>query len=178
EEIPLAVEPVIALHDLAVTPPSVDDLRGDWERVTGISPADWQPTAPVLAPLPSVARAHDWRARMVSHGQHVVAFLPPDAVPLGFAGDVGTTGLAASVVVLQGGETGGIAGATTPQIAYGEDVMARLTLAVRDKAGARRLQAAIVDGLNVLVAEVCQQAGVSPSRVVDAVAVGNTAMHH
>lgn len=178
EEIPLAVEPVIALHELAVMPPSVDDLRGDWERVTGISPADWQPTAPVLAPLPSVARAHDWRARMVSHGQRVVAFLPPDAVPLGFAVDVGTTGLAAYLVDLQTGETLGIAGATNPQIAYGEDVMARLTLAVRDKDGARRLQAAIVDGLNVLVAEVCQQAGVSPSRVVDAVAVGNTAMHH
>ena len=178
EEIPLAVEPAIALHELAVTPPSIEDLRGDWERVTGVAPADWQPTAPVLAALPGVARAHGWRARMVTHGPRVVAFLPPETVPLGFAVDVGTTGLAAYLVDLQTGATLGIAGATNPQIAYGEDVMARLTLAARDRDGARRLQVTIVDGLNELLAEVCRQAGVQPSRVVDAVAVGNTAMHH
>lgn len=178
EEIPLAVEPAIALHELAVTPPSIEDLRGDWERVTGVAPADWQPTAPVLAALPGVARAHGWRARMVSNERHVVAFLPPDTAPLGFAVDVGTTGLAAYLVDLQTGATLGIAGATNPQIAYGEDVMARLTLAARDRDGARRLQVTIVDGLNELLAEVCRQADVQPSRVVDAVAVGNTAMHH
>lgn len=178
EEIPLPVEPSIALHDLAIAPPSVDDLRGDWERVTGITPSEWQPSAPVLAQLPTVARANGWRARMASNGQRVVAFLPPDAVPLGFAVDVGTTGLAAYLVNLQNGETLGIAGATNPQIAYGEDVMARLTLVVRDKDGARRLQAAIVDGLNELAAEVCRQASVQPARIVDAVTVGNTAMHH
>lgn len=178
EEIPLPVEPSIALHDIAIAPPSVEDLRGDWERVTGITPSDWQPTAPVLAQLPAVARAHGWRARMASNGRHVVAFLPPDAALLGFAVDVGTTGLAAYLVDLQSGETLGIAGATNPQIAYGEDVMARLTLAVRDKDGARRLQAAIIDGLNDLIAEVCRQASVPPARIVDVVAVGNTAMHH
>lgn len=178
EEIPLPVEPAIALHDLAMTPPSVENLRGDWERIPGLDPAAWEPTAPVLAGLPALARRHDWRIRMVSQGRRVVAFLPPDATPLGFAVDVGTTGLAAYLVDLQTGATLGIAGATNPQIAYGEDVMARLTLAGRDRDGARRLQTAIVDGLNDLLREVCQQASVEPSQVVEVVAVGNTAMHH
>jgi len=178
EELPLPVDPPIAVYDLAVTPPSVDDLRGDWERVRGIDPAQWQPSALVLADLPTIARAHGWRARMIAHGRHIAAFLPPDAEPLGFAVDVGTTGLAAYLVSLKSGDTLGIAGATNPQIAYGEDVMARLTFAARDRHGAQRLQTAIVDGLNDLLHEVCRQGGVPPSRVVEAVAVGNTAMHH
>jgi uncharacterized 2Fe-2S/4Fe-4S cluster protein (DUF4445 family) len=178
EETPLPVEPAIALHDLAMTPPSVENLRGDWERIPGLDLAAWEPSAPVLAGLPALARSYEWRVRMVSQGRRVLAFLPPDAAPLGFAVDVGTTGLAAYLVDLQTGATLGIAGATNPQIAYGEDVMARLTLAVRDRDGARRLQTAIVDGLNDLLREVCHQASVDPARVVEAVAVGNTAMHH
>ncbi len=178
EEIPLAVEPVIDCHDLRASPPSVDDLRGDWERVEGFVPDEWAVTAPVVAELPGVLRSHDWRVRLVTRGRNVVRAAPPGTAPLGFAVDVGTTGLAAYLVDLLTGQTLGIAGATNPQIAYGEDVMARLTLAVRDPAGAKRLQTTIIDGLNSLLDEVCAQAGVPTTDVVDVVAVGNTAMHH
>jgi uncharacterized 2Fe-2S/4Fe-4S cluster protein (DUF4445 family) len=178
EEIPLAVEPAIQVTDLSAVPPSITDLRGDWERVQGITLSEWHASAPVLAELPVILRGHGWRVRMVARGQEVIAFLPPDTAPLGFAVDVGTTGLAAYLINLLNGETIGIAGATNPQIAYGEDVMARLTLVVRDSSGAGKLQATIVEGLNKLLHEVCQQANVPTTQVVDVVAVGNTAMHH
>lgn len=178
EEIPLDVAPVIAFADRRVEPPSIHNLTGDWERVEGIDPAAWQVTAPVLAQLPDTARAHGWRVRQVTRGREVVAFLPPGTAPLGFAVDLGTTGLAAYLVDLDTGATLGIAGATNPQIAYGEDVMARLTLAMREAEGRTRLQAAIIEGLNDLLREVCRQAGVPHERVVDVVVVGNTAMHH
>ncbi len=178
EEIPLAVAPAIRAYDLGADPPSVDDLRGDWERVRGLPAGEWRASAPVLAGLPGTLRGHGWRTRMVALGRDVVRFLPPEATPLGFAVDVGTTGLAAYLVDLLTGATVGIAGATNPQIAYGEDVMARLTLCVRDPDGLPRLQKAIIGGLNDLLGEVCAQAGVSPRRVVDVVTVGNTAMHH
>ena len=178
EEIPLNVAPPVAMHDLVGAPPSLSDLRGDWERVQNIDPAAWQVTAPVLADLPTLLRRYDWRARMVVHGRDVVRFAPPGDVPLGFAVDVGTTGLAAYLVDLLTGETLGIAGATNPQIVYGEDVMARLTLVVHNDGGAQRLQNSIIEGLNDLLREVCTQAGVATTDVVDLVAVGNTAMHH
>jgi uncharacterized 2Fe-2S/4Fe-4S cluster protein (DUF4445 family) len=178
EEHHLEVMPAIHVHDLTALPPSVDDLRGDWERLQGITPSAWRVASPVLAALPSILREHDWRARMVSRDQDVICFLPPDTIPLGFAVDIGTTGLAAYLVDLLTGDTLAIAGATNPQIAYGEDVMARLTLTMRDSSGADRLQKTIVSGLNDLLHDVCNQAGCSPSQVVDIVAVGNTAMHH
>ncbi len=178
EEIPLEIAPIIRVHTLAADPPSIHDLRGDWERLRDHDPAEWDASGPVLAALPGTLRAHDWHVRMLTHGRDVVGFLPPDDVPFGFAADVGTTGLAAYLVNLLTGETVGIAGATNPQIAYGEDVMARLTLAMRDPGGARRLQTAIIEGLNDLLREVRAQAGIDARAVVDVVAVGNTAMHH
>ncbi|WP_119071827.1 ASKHA domain-containing protein [Aggregatilinea lenta] len=178
EEIPLAVAPVVAVHDVRVEPPSIHNLAGDWERLQGIVPADWHATAPVLAQLSGTVRAHDWQTRLIGRGREVAAFLPPDTAPFGFAVDVGTTGLAAYLVDLVTGETRGMKGATNPQIAYGEDVMARLTLAMREPEGRARLQASIIAGLNDLLRDVCAQAGVSREQVVDVVLVGNTAMHH
>jgi len=178
EELPLDIAPAIRVHDLSAAPPSVEDLRGDWERLQGITPHEWHVSAPALADLPGILRTHGWRTRMVTRGRDVVRFLPPDQAPLGFAVDVGTTGLAAYLVDLLTGQTTGIAGATNPQIAYGEDVMARLTLCARDPDGLARLQQTIVKGLNDLLYAVCAQANASPQHVVDVVAVGNTAMHH
>lgn len=178
EEIPLAVEPVVAMIDLHVEPPSIHNLAGDWERVQGIDPAGWHATAPVLAQLPDMARAHGWQVRLIGRGREAVAFLPPGTAPVGFAVDVGTTGLAAYLVDLVTGATLGLAGATNPQIAYGEDVMARLTLAMREPEGGARLQVSIIDGLNELLHEVCRRAQVRRDQVVDVVLVGNTAMHH
>lgn len=178
EEATLDLYPAVEMLDLSAVPPSVDDLRGDWERIIGFDPAEWRISAPVLAQVPELLRGHEWRMGLVAHGRDVVHVLPPDRAPLGFAVDVGTTGLAAYLLDLTTGDTLGIAGATNPQIAYGEDVMARLTLVMRDTTGAARLQQAIVNGLNDLLHQVCAQASVSSRNVVDVVAVGNTAMHH
>lgn len=178
EETPLPVAPALRVLDLTAVPPSIADLRGDWERVRGIDPAAWQISAPVLAELPDLLRAHDWRVRLAAVGNTALHFLPPGRAPLGFAVDVGTTGLAAYLVDLETGATLAVAGTTNPQIAYGEDVMARLTLAVRESNGRARLQAAIIGGLNELLHQVCDAAGTDPRDVVDVVAVGNTAMHH
>lgn len=178
EEIALDVAPAIWSHDLTALPASVDDLRGDWERMQGIDVGEWRASASVLAELPGVLRAHDWHTRMITLERDVIRFLPPARTPLGFAVDVGTTGLAAYLLDLKSGSTLALAGTTNPQIAYGEDVMARLTLASREPDGAARLQATIIEGLNTLLHDVCAQASVEMHDVVDVVAVGNTAMHH
>jgi uncharacterized 2Fe-2S/4Fe-4S cluster protein (DUF4445 family) len=65
-----------------------------------------------------------------------------------------------------------------PQLAYGEDVMARITYALRDAGGAGRLQQAAAEGIAALVDTLCAEAGVSAEQIVEAVVVGNTAMHH
>jgi uncharacterized 2Fe-2S/4Fe-4S cluster protein (DUF4445 family) len=114
----------------------------------------------------------------VTKGDTVVAVLPPGRPPLGIAVDLGTTKVAGYLVNLETGETLAAQGMMNPQIAYGEDVMARLTYVVHDELGARQLQEVIVGGLHELACALCLEAGQSPEWVVEWVIVGNTAMHH
>jgi uncharacterized 2Fe-2S/4Fe-4S cluster protein (DUF4445 family) len=96
----------------------------------------------------------------------------------GLAVDVGTTKLAAYLINLETGRTIARAGAMNPQIAYGEDIISRIAYAGREPGGARKLKTILMDTLNNMVAGMCAEARLYPASVLDAVLVGNTAMHH
>ena len=65
-----------------------------------------------------------------------------------------------------------------PQTAYGEDVVTRITYTNTDTGAAQLLHERLVEELNRMVGELCTQAGARRGQIVDAVVVGNTAMHH
>jgi len=65
-----------------------------------------------------------------------------------------------------------------PQISYGEDVVARIAAANRSAENAEKLQRLLVDALSQLAADLCAEVKAAPSQVVEAVVVGNTAIHH
>ncbi len=111
-----------------------------------------------------------------SHVSPNPAVLTPGAY--GLAVDIGTTKLAAYLVRLKTGETVAMAGAMNPQIAYGEDIISRISYTIRKPGGARVLQQVLVESLNHLLLDLCTQAHVLPALVLDSVLVGNTTMHH
>jgi uncharacterized 2Fe-2S/4Fe-4S cluster protein (DUF4445 family) len=96
----------------------------------------------------------------------------------GLAVDIGTTKLAAYLVNLETGETVARAGAMNPQISFGEDVISRIAYAGREPDGAKKLQSVLIGTLNDLLSGMCASAHISTASVLDAVLVGNTAMHH
>jgi uncharacterized 2Fe-2S/4Fe-4S cluster protein (DUF4445 family) len=110
--------------------------------------------------------------------RHLVAILPPDSRLLGVAIDIGTTKLAGYLVDLSSGETIAKSGAMNPQIAYGEDVISRIAYSLQDSDKPKILQSCLVEALNAMLMELCISARVSQRQIVQAVVVGNTAMHH
>lgn len=118
------------------------------------------------------------KAVLAVHGREIIAVLPPKAQMLGFAVDVGTTKLAGYLVDLETGRTLSSAGATNPQIAYGEDVISRIKYANESSQGAKTLQQILVQAVNTLLEELCQECCISREQIIDCVMVGNTAMHH
>jgi uncharacterized 2Fe-2S/4Fe-4S cluster protein (DUF4445 family) len=92
--------------------------------------------------------------------------------------DIGTTKIAAYLVDLATGQTRAARGAMNPQIAYGEDVIARLVYAGKGAEESARMAGLLAEGLNRLVADACAEIGAQPADIVDAVLVGNTAIHH
>jgi uncharacterized 2Fe-2S/4Fe-4S cluster protein (DUF4445 family) len=182
-EVPAEVEPSVTNCVVQLARPTLDDLRGDDERLCQALAADYGISAAIpdldVARLVSAElRRLDWRARVTLRGPEVTHVAPVDAPWLGLAADIGTTKIAAYIVDLASGHTLAARGAMNPQIAYGEDVIARLAYASKGPDEAARLQALLAGGLSQLAADACAPIGAQPADIVDAVVVGNTAIHH
>lgn len=177
--------PVIGV-DVTLPAPTNDDLRSDLTRLrdalTEQGYFDVQIESDVLRDLSDRLRAQEWSARCVIdrgvHPPRLVAIQPPGTRLYGFAVDVGTTKLAAYLVDLSDGHTAGKLGAMNPQIAYGEDVVARIAYCNQKDNGRETLQSRLASTLNDMLADLCGQVGISGDQVIAAVIVGNTAMHH
>ncbi len=175
---PVRVDPVVVPADLRLSPPALSDPRSDAERIRDGLGRPVRLDLEVLRHSPHSLREWGWATRVVLRGDEVVALLPLGTPLMGVAMDLGTTKLAGYLLNLETGETLTSAGAMNPQLAYGEDVMARITYALQEPEGAERLRRAAADGLAQLVVALCNQAGIQPEHIVEAVVVGNTAMHH
>jgi uncharacterized 2Fe-2S/4Fe-4S cluster protein (DUF4445 family) len=201
-EVEIPLDPVVLPIDLQLAPPALHDLRSDTTRVKdalnlAISPesSDHPCTRlprfhhAVLATISEKVRHLEWGMRLAVRENEVIAVLPPTDLEgksthlLGLAVDVGTTKVAAYLLDLSNGKTIAKTGAMNPQIAFGEDVVSRIAYANAQKDGAKVLQSRLVETLNQMVQVLCNQASqegtaAAPEMIVDAVVVGNTAMHH
>jgi uncharacterized 2Fe-2S/4Fe-4S cluster protein (DUF4445 family) len=189
EETAVEPDPLARSYVVALQPPTLHDLRADAGRLSEALREQHGITATcsdlaVLRQISPLLRDHvdpedgNWRVRVVTREREVIGFLPLEASPLGMAIDLGTTKIAAYLVDLASGRTLGSHGLMNPQIAYGEDVIARITLAEHDEAKRALLRQLVVGTLNEAAAELCARVHAEPSHIVDMVVVGNTAMHH
>ncbi len=179
-EIPLA--PNLEAVDLEIAPPSITDLRADAERLLMALRDQGHPGVciqlPLLTSLSGLLRENRWFVRVVVRENEVIAILPPQSGIFGISVDIGTTKLALYLVDLLTGEVIEKVGEMNPQIAYGEDVVSRIAYAIQNENGRETLQVTLANTLNKLLSGVCHSSGISTWQVVDAVIVGNTAMHH
>jgi uncharacterized 2Fe-2S/4Fe-4S cluster protein (DUF4445 family) len=79
---------------------------------------------------------------------------------------------------LTSGEVLATAAMMNPQVAYGEDVMSRIGYASKEKGGLKKLNDAVIKGLNQIAVEVTQKVGIKTAEIIDMAVVGNTCIHH
>jgi uncharacterized 2Fe-2S/4Fe-4S cluster protein (DUF4445 family) len=181
----VALDPVVTPEDLTLAHPDLSDPRADLTRVgytLGAGDRGLDCGVPLIAEISRELRDSSWRIRLALRREgtrrRAVAVLPYATRLLGFAADIGTTKVAMYLLDLESGETLGASGATNPQIGCGEDVISRLAFAEQTADGSRilgeRIRGCLAEGLT----DLCGRAGVATRQVVDAVLVGNTAMHH
>lgn len=176
-----ALDPAVVACDVHLSPPSLEDLRSDLSRLKqSIVDQIANPRIGIemAKALPARLREFGWQARVALRGSEVVGVLPLETRLMGLAIDVGTTKLASYLVDLESGVTVAKAGAMNPQIAYGEDVISRISYANTQQAGRETLQVRLIGALNELIDTLCQEAEVERDQILEAVVVGNTAMHH
>jgi uncharacterized 2Fe-2S/4Fe-4S cluster protein (DUF4445 family) len=128
--------------------------------------------------LSQTVRDLNWDVRVGLRGEEVIALGAPGTKWLGLAVDIGTTKIAGYLIDLESGKTIASKGMMNPQISYGEDVISRIVAASKSTENAIKLQSLVVDTLRQLAVDLCGEAGARPEEIVEAVVVGNTAIHH
>ena len=179
------VNPAVRNYYVEMTPATLEDTTGDWERLTeglqkehGIKGLTIDYLA--LLSLQGAVRKGGWKVTVsVWMGKEVIAVFPGKVEEsYGLAVDVGTTTVAGYLCELSSGKLLATDSMMNPQVTFGEDVMSRITYAMTHKDGLKRMNDAIIDGLNRLAGQVAAQAGIKRRDIVDWTIVGNTAMHH
>ncbi len=181
-ETPVSSEPVARSYHLRLPVPSLADPQADADRIlAGLSRNGVECSRvdiDVLRTLTPRLRDWDWQCQATVRNDEVIALAPWPGRQLGLAVDVGTTKIAVYLVDLSDGRTLAAQGIVNPQASYGDDIISRITAAMKSPGGSVTQQGLVVAALNDLTAGLCAGAGVSIDSIVDAVVVGNTAMHH
>jgi uncharacterized 2Fe-2S/4Fe-4S cluster protein (DUF4445 family) len=184
-EIPVELDPAIKKYYLEITPPTLKDPMGDLERLLealsrqyGLG--DLKIDYPVLKEMPQILRQSDWKVTATVWDSREVVKLELGCVKeaYGLAVDIGTTTVVGYLIELSTGRVVAVDSMMNPQVAYGEDVMTRITYTITHKDGLERLNRKIIGGLNLILLNTTRAAGIALEDVYEVVLVGNTCMHH
>jgi uncharacterized 2Fe-2S/4Fe-4S cluster protein (DUF4445 family) len=179
----VAPEPSVRCLDVQLPAPTfgapVSDDENLWRALAGkYDIAEGCIDLTVQQGLSPQLRAANWHARVGIRGNEIVWLGPQSTRWFGLAVDIGTTKIAAYLVDLESGQTLVSKGLMNPQISYGEDIISRIAAAGKSKENAKKMQSLLVDALNAAIMSMCSEQQIDPSCIVDAVLVGNTAIHH
>ncbi|HEY4711936.1 MAG TPA: 2Fe-2S iron-sulfur cluster-binding protein, partial [Dehalococcoidia bacterium] len=182
-EITILPESSVQSYHLKLVAPSLSALQADADRLLQALNQRHKlhcrrVDIDALRTLSDQLRSWDWECQAVVRNSEVVAILPPKSRQLGLAIDLGTTKIAGYLVDLKDGRTLAAKGVMNPQISYGEDIISRMTAVVHSPDTAAALQKLAADAINELCTDLCAEVGAKTEEIVEAVVVGNTAMHH
>ncbi len=182
-ELNVEPEPPVRSLDAQLSAPSLEDPDSDDQNLWTALGLQHK-VAPgsidllVQQSLSPKLRELNWKVRVGMRDTEIVALGPVFTRWLGLAVDIGTTKIAAYLLDMETGKTLASRGLMNPQISYGEDVVSRIFAAGKSADNASKLQGMLVDALNQAAAEMCSELQAMPSDIVEAVVVGNTAIHH
>jgi uncharacterized 2Fe-2S/4Fe-4S cluster protein (DUF4445 family) len=181
----IEVDPAVRQVYVEVKPPTMEEPRGDWERLAHALHEQWNLNdlsidikaltglQPALVEGNYAVTVTIWQDRevlRVQPGYHEGVY--------GLAVDVGSTTVVAHLCDLRTGAVLATESSMNPQVRYGEDLMSRVSYATGDPQGMVRLNRAIIHTLNDLAKKAAERVGIQTEDILDAVIVGNTIMHH
>ncbi|MGB2679087.1 MAG: ASKHA domain-containing protein [Candidatus Acidiferrum sp.] len=175
----VSLDPLVVPFDLAVNASLPGKLR---ETINEAAGQHVRPGAESFEQLAKTAKQFAGHVRVTVNKESspftIVSILPEKTRIFGLAVDLGTTKLASYLVDLETGKTVAQRGLMNPQIAYGEDVISRISYASHSGGAAQQLQRKVIETLNQMAREFCSDLSISPEQIVEMVVAGNTAMHH
>jgi uncharacterized 2Fe-2S/4Fe-4S cluster protein (DUF4445 family) len=181
----IPLHPAVRLFPVKLPPPDLGDPLADYERLVASLAERFGLPRPgidhaALIGLSETLRKENWTVTAALWMEsEILAVFPGELEEVyGLAIDVGSTTVAGYLCSLRSGKIIATGSIMNPQVAYGEDVISRITYAMEHADGLEKLRAAIVEGLNRIIGTVTADTGLSPADILELTLVGNTAMHH
>ncbi len=186
----IELDPATHLYFIDVEEPDMHKPSSDMERVYAALQAQWgiehlSADIALVASLQKILRKGEWKitcavfSRPEGGGNRLAAIWPGfHDQAYGLAVDVGSTTIAAHLTDLSTGEVKSSAGLMNPQIRFGEDLMSRVSYVMMNPGGEKEMTSAIRAALQQLAEDVCQQAQIDITNILEIVLVGNPVMHH
>ncbi|MEP3246492.1 MAG: ASKHA domain-containing protein [Sneathiella sp.] len=185
EDRKIEIDPAIRLHYVTVQEPDMHNPTGDFERLVIALEQQWglpdlDCDLRILQRLQNDLKQGNWSVTVAVHREARITAIWPGFhnEAYGVAVDVGSTTIAMHLCNLSTGTVIASAGMMNPQIRFGEDLMSRVSYVMMNPGGEVTLTKAIRDGINSLIKEVSEAAGISPMDILNSVFVGNPIMHH
>jgi len=182
-EVSIEPEPPVRSYPVILPQPSLSDTRCDATRLLeelnkqedlACETVDLE----VLRRSSMKMRSWNWACRGLVRDQEVIALTSGTGRNLGIAVDLGTTKIAGYLLEMETGRTVAVKGIMNPQISYGEDIITRLNRSMKSPSEAVKFMNLAAQAINGLAEDLCAEGDVSKEEIMEAVVVGNTAMHH
>lgn len=175
-------KPFVFFYDVALSPPSVQDKTADADRLkndlkkTGLDNV----TIPlnVLRRLPEEMRRNNFRPGLVigfSGDDFRLLDIGKDKI-YGLALDIGSTNIECSLFDLKTEEKIDLIARENPQMRFGGDVLSRVQHVMAGNPG--NLTDELLEGINLLIGEICEKNSLSPDDIYAVTVAGNTIMTH
>ena len=175
QAVPLA--PDISKAYVVVGKPQLETPLGDRERLlAAVAPSVLELPLTAVVDLPEILRKQDHGVTITRWQDRIVAIESGDTTEelYGMAVDIGTTTVVGSLMDLHRGKEIAVAARLNGQAAYGADVISRVEYASNGTSQRRRLQQALVDTVNGIVAELEEKSGIAAHQICRVIFVGNT----
>jgi uncharacterized 2Fe-2S/4Fe-4S cluster protein (DUF4445 family) len=183
----LELSPIVKKVYMELPTPTVADNICDLMRISrglGLGLAELRAPLPVLRGISDTIREAGWKvtatASLGPKPHRLIRLEPGDTSEeqYGIAIDIGTTTVVGKMVSLLSGSNITSAARENAQIAFGEDVIARISYANEEEDGLEQLMRAIRGTITEVVDELVEESGVDRSDIVAASMAGNTVMEH
>ena len=193
--------PALKKFSVELEPPTIDDNASDLSRLLRalkqqhslenisidflllkklsrcLREAEWKVTVTIVQTrMESQLGEHQMRG---SRRPKMISVEPGDTTDRHYSVvmDIGTTSLWGQLLDLNSRETLAVASAYNAQITFGDDVITRIVHSQKP-GGLEKLQQVVVEGLNTIIDELVEKAGVERKYISHITAAGNTVMTH
>ncbi|MHA2061396.1 MAG: ASKHA domain-containing protein, partial [Candidatus Sifarchaeia archaeon] len=184
-KIDFPINPAVRKHSVTMPLPALEDLLADKERLEeslvknfGLNNLDIDYL--VLKKLPTLIRESNGNVTVTVWNEKEIIDIEPNDVSAsyGLAVDIGTTTVVAYLIELETGKRVAIESMTNPQVAYGEDVVSRISYVITAEDGLQRLGDIIRTGINSLIDQLIKRSKINYDQIEEVSIVGNSVMHH